>query len=186
MTVFNRRFAELLRWAYANDWRPLSPVRRREGVYTWSNEVEDPGDRQAPTLWVTVRTGGGFGSVRVEQILMPHGRVTIGEFTVGYGQGALDVLAGMSVIPTEYSTAHLDVARRARQADRVVLRANRLADDVGGARRERDEARAEADRLREALREIAANAGDRLTTFDAVDNALARAVEVARRAVSSR
>lgn len=101
---FHRRFAAVLRWARANDWKPRYPRTRRDGQYTWTNAVADPGDRRQSTLRVTVDISG---TVEVRQLMTSGDRatgwVTIGQFRSGSGRGILDILAAMGVLPHELS-----------------------------------------------------------------------------------
>ncbi len=123
-SIFHREVERLLRWAYRNDWRPWHPEDktdhrhdRGDDRYGWTNQVEDPGTRQAATLAVFLDTVAG--TVEVRQLLDPNGWSTIGWFRVGSWQAIFDILAAMSVVPVEHSDI---VARAARSAARRAVR----------------------------------------------------------------
>ncbi len=102
-----RRVGEVMRWAYANDWRPIWSNNRRDGLYIWTNAVPDPGNRQQSTLRVTVDVSG---TLEVRQ-RMTHGWVNIAVVRFGGWQAVPDVLAALCVIPHRFSTAWREATR---------------------------------------------------------------------------
>jgi hypothetical protein len=96
-----RRVGEVMRWARANDWRPRHPRTRRDGQFTWTNEVPDPGSRKASTIRVIIDAGG---VMEVWQ-RMTYGWVNIAIVHFGAWQAPIDVLAALYVLPHEFSTA---------------------------------------------------------------------------------
>ncbi len=104
------RLRDVLAWARANDWRPLRAGNRHAGMYSWTNEVPDPGNRQQSTIQVFIDTGVGWLEIRQR---MATGWHRIAQISFGAWQAPLDVLAALCVIPQEHSTAWRDSRRQA-------------------------------------------------------------------------
>lgn len=118
----DRALAEALRWARRNDWRPMHPRTRRDGQYTWTNAVRDPGIRTQSTLRVTVDVSG---EVEVLQLMTQRhttGWVRIAAVRTGCLRAVLDVLAALTVIPIEFSPTF-----QTRQRELLVGRPRALA-----------------------------------------------------------
>lgn len=116
---------QILRWARANDWRPLYPSNRRLGSYSWTNQVREPGNRRQSTLRVIADISG---RVEVHQHMTDRGWVGIGSFQVGASRAIAEILAAMSVIPEylsprfgrlskeEFAAGRTDAIRETRAA----------------------------------------------------------------------
>lgn len=123
----------VLRWARANDWRPLYPRNRRDGSWSWTNQVPNPGNRRQSTLRVIVDISG---QVEVHQLMTGRGWIGVGTFRVGAGRSVVEILAAMWVIPDylsptfdrlskdEFAAGRTDAIREARTALRHHLSAS--------------------------------------------------------------
>lgn len=94
-------------------------------MYTWTNEVPDPGNRKQSTMKVFVDAGVGWLEVR--QRMTQRGWVTIATVSFGGGQTVPDVLAALYVVPHRFSTAYRKAAEeitREPDADPKLSRAD--------------------------------------------------------------
>lgn len=89
------KFAEALRWARANGWRPRCPRNRRNGGFLWEHEDG--------RLRVNVDI---CGDVDVRQRI-PAGWVTIMHTKTGSWQQVLNALTVHGILPPQFNTAYL-------------------------------------------------------------------------------